>query len=232
MAKRSPEAQAAQAALEADVKRNLNRIKRFVRSAEKRGYTFPENVVPTLPKSGITPGTLRKLEKITPANLYKKASYELPTGKRVKGTTRRKQERKESAQRAAVTRRGRQVLKTIRRMIDMWAPNPKWTKPLADLKESDKNRLQSILDGAIAELGENVVAKNLEDKANEVIELVDAIIYGESGDSYVKGGRDRANQKIAQFAAIIRNKPLTVGEAQDMSDDFDEDYEDEDELPL
>ena len=35
----------AQQELEAEVKKELRRIKRFVREAEKRGYTFSENVI-------------------------------------------------------------------------------------------------------------------------------------------------------------------------------------------
>lgn len=219
----------AQQELEAEVKKELRRIKRFVREAEKRGYTFSENVIPTLPKSGITAGTLRKLQKKTPAALYKKASYTLPTGKRIRGTTRKAQERSEAAKKGAVTRRAYQVLKTIRRMLDEWTPDPRWTKPLAELKEYDKNLLERVLDGAISELGEKQVAINLEKNAKRAIELVEGIIYGDSGDRYKQGGRERAQAMIAEFAAIVRDRPLTVRESKEYTEygEFTEDGETE-----
>lgn len=222
------EAQKAQKALEAEVKKNIRRIKRFVKSAEKRGYSFSENVIPTLPKSGITAGTLRKVQKITPKTLYKKAVYTTETGNRIKGTKARKLEQKQVAERAAKTRRARQILKTVRRMIDSWAPKPQWNKTMAQYKERDKNILESVLDGAIAELGEDQVALNMEEQADKVVDLVDSIIYGESGRNYFIGGRERVNMKIARFAAIIRNKMITVQESKEYSegDEYGEDGED------
>lgn len=50
------------------------RIQSFIRRAEKRGYLFGDNVLPKIPKK-ITKASVRKLEKITPETLYKKALY-------------------------------------------------------------------------------------------------------------------------------------------------------------
>lgn len=208
----------AQQELEAQVKKELRRIKRFVREAEKRGYTFSENVIPTLPKSGITAGTLRKLQKKTPAALYKKASYTLPSGKRIRGVERKAQERSEAAKQGAITRKGYQILKTIRGMLADWAPDPRWTKPLAELKEEDKNLLERVLDGAIAELGERQVAINLHQHAKRAIELVEQVIYGDSGKRYVEGGRNRAQGFIVEFNAIVRNKALNVRESKEATE--------------
>ena len=219
---------AEQEALEKQVKKEIARIKRTVRAAEKRGYVFSSNAIPTIPKSGITAGTLRKVQKITPASLYKKASYTTEGGKRIKGTTRRKQERSEAAKKGAVTRMAYQVLRTIRQMIDMWAPKPTWNPRLAAYKEEDKNLLERVLNGAISELGEKQVALNMEKQAKRVIELGDAIIYGGSGREYFISGRNNVQKMTAEFAAIIRDKPLTVGESKG----YTEYGENDDELPL
>ena len=45
-----------------------NRIKRFIRYAEKRGYVFEPNLIPPKPKT-ITSGSIRRLSKIRPAQL-------------------------------------------------------------------------------------------------------------------------------------------------------------------
>lgn len=54
--------------------KQLKRIKQFIRRAEKRGYIFSENVIPPVPKR-ITPASVRRLQRITPEKLYKKAAY-------------------------------------------------------------------------------------------------------------------------------------------------------------
>lgn len=54
--------------------KQLKRIKQFIRRAEKRGYIFSENVIPTKPKR-ITPASVRRLQRITPEKLYKNAAY-------------------------------------------------------------------------------------------------------------------------------------------------------------
>lgn len=54
--------------------KQVKRIKQFISRAEKRGYVFEENVLPQKPKR-ITKASVRKLAKITPKELYKKAVY-------------------------------------------------------------------------------------------------------------------------------------------------------------
>ena len=55
-------------------KKELNRIKRFVRNARKRGYEFDDNVLPKQPKR-VTRKKLEEIKKIKPSNLYDKAVY-------------------------------------------------------------------------------------------------------------------------------------------------------------
>ena len=104
--KKTPEQQA----LEREVKKQRKRIQQFVRRAQKRGFSFPENIVPTLPKK-ITEKTLSRYKAMTPEQLYKKSVYTDYQGTfleskavTIKGTERRKQERHIAAVRAAQTR--------------------------------------------------------------------------------------------------------------------------------
>lgn len=86
-------------------RKELRRIKRFVTSAEKRGYMF------TLPEikepKKITEASVRKLKKITPKSLYKKAVFVAEGGVIVKGEQGRQIERKKAAQKGLETRRKR-----------------------------------------------------------------------------------------------------------------------------
>lgn len=97
--KKTPEQQA----LEREVKRRRTNAKRLVSRATKRGYSFPENIVPDLPKK-ITEGTLRRFEKLTPDYLYSKAVYVSPEGTQLTGSQRRSVERHIASERAAQTR--------------------------------------------------------------------------------------------------------------------------------
>lgn len=55
-------------------KRELYRIKRFIRNARKRGYEFDDNVLPKQPKR-VTRKKLEEIKNIKPSNLYDKAVY-------------------------------------------------------------------------------------------------------------------------------------------------------------
>lgn len=86
--------------------KQLRRIKQFVRRAEKRGYVFSENIIPNKPKR-VTKASVKKLQKITPKELYKKAQYggSATYGEIVSGEEGRKAERKASAEKATKTKK-------------------------------------------------------------------------------------------------------------------------------
>lgn len=81
------------------------RIKRFIRNAEKRGYVFEPNLIPPKPKT-ITSGSVRRLSKIRPAQLYKKAyAISAVTGQPITVAQRKKEIRQEASRKAWETRR-------------------------------------------------------------------------------------------------------------------------------
>jgi hypothetical protein len=82
-----------------------NRIKRFIRNAEKRGYVFEPNLLPPKPKT-ITSGSVRRLSKIRPAQLYKK-SYAISavTGQPITAEQRKREIREEAVRKGWETRR-------------------------------------------------------------------------------------------------------------------------------
>lgn len=82
-----------------------NRIKRFIRYAEKRGYVFEPNLIPPKPKT-ITSGSIRRLSKIRPAQLYNKAyAISAVTGQPITVKQRKREIREEAARKAWETRR-------------------------------------------------------------------------------------------------------------------------------
>ena len=86
-------------------KKQVTRIKNFIRRATKRGYEFSDNVIPNMPKR-VTKKSIEKIKNIKPKDLYSKASYlDKSTGEIVSGSTGRKIERNLSTQKAKETRR-------------------------------------------------------------------------------------------------------------------------------
>lgn len=85
--------------------KQLKRIKQFVRRAEKRGYYFPEDIIPQKLKRP-TKKSVEKLARITPESLYKKSQYVIKeTGELISGVEGRKAERKEVAKKAQESRK-------------------------------------------------------------------------------------------------------------------------------
>lgn len=82
-----------------------NRIKRFIRNAEKRGYVFEPNLIPPKPKT-ITSGSVRRLSKIRPAQLYNKAyAISAVTGQPITVEQRKREIKSEASRKAWETRR-------------------------------------------------------------------------------------------------------------------------------
>ncbi len=91
--------------LQLDYKKQVKRLKQAVRRAEKRGYIVPENVIPKQPKR-ITKKSVERLKKITAKEIYSKSEkLDFETGELIPGEVARKQERSESAKKAAKTRK-------------------------------------------------------------------------------------------------------------------------------
>lgn len=87
--------------------KQLKRIKQFIRRAEKRGYYFPEDIIPKKLKRP-TKKSVEKLSKITPELLYKKSQYVIKeTGELISGVEGRKAERKEASKKAQETRKNK-----------------------------------------------------------------------------------------------------------------------------
>ena len=79
------------------------RIRRFIKSAEKRGYSFPANVVPERP-ARVTKRDIARITAIKPETLYEQATY-VYEGSTFTGTEGRTIERSLAAQKGALHKR-------------------------------------------------------------------------------------------------------------------------------
>lgn len=88
-----------------EFKKQQDRIKRFIKRAEKRGYEFDKNVIPQMPKR-VTQKALKTITNLKPQQLYKQAEYvDRETGEYLSGVEGRKIERALATQKAKETRR-------------------------------------------------------------------------------------------------------------------------------
>lgn len=79
------------------------RIRRFIKTAEKRGYSFPANVVPDRP-ARVTKRDIARITAIKPETLYEKATF-IYEGSTFTGTEGRMIERSLAAQKGALHKR-------------------------------------------------------------------------------------------------------------------------------
>lgn len=90
----------AKEALRKEYQKERNRINRFMRAAEKRGYIFDEGLLPPPPKR-ITKASVRRLSKLKPDFLYSHAHYVEPdTGEYMPAKRGRVEERKKATRKA------------------------------------------------------------------------------------------------------------------------------------
>ena len=86
-------------------KKEMERIERFQKSASKRGFYFPDDLLPQQPKR-ITKKALEHLANLTPEEQYKKAVYlDKKTGDMLKGSEGRKIERSRASKKGWQTRK-------------------------------------------------------------------------------------------------------------------------------
>ena len=206
--------------------KEIKRINRFIKRAEKRGFTFDVKL-PTI-KKRVTKKDIDKAKSLTPEKLYKSASYKTETGKIVPGTEGRKIERSRAAKKGARTKsekgirpprppkgvkysppsQAEDVYRFVKDMVFNWEPSPNWTPAFIEIKRTDKNTLYNILRGAIDRDGLFIVSQRLEENAARVKDLCWYICYGESGDKY-----HGVQTELVELANIINGSPVSSDEA-------------------
>lgn len=95
-----------------EYRKQRERIRRFLKRNENRGFVFKENTLPNAPKK-ITKASVRRLAKLTPEELYKKSKYvSRETGEVIEQSEARKMLRKASAKKAQETRKKKKQTKS------------------------------------------------------------------------------------------------------------------------
>lgn len=186
MAKKTKKRQSAeQQAINKAYAKERNRVRSFVRRAEKRGYSFPESIIPSIPKRK-TEASIRKLKKITKEVMYSKAYYggEATSGEIVSGKEGLKLERQLRANRASETRKEKKEAEQR-----FWTSTDGTKTPVTD---------EPALVYAEA-------FNDLVDKLKEIISTMDVYYY-----TSVTGKRVRRRPNVAEIANSALNEILAT----------------------
>ena len=211
--------------------KQVKRIRRFIRAAEKRGFVFPDFTIPA-PKKRIYKSDIEKLKKLNPKTLYEQAIYtkyaDPKTGEALTGSQGRSIERSLAAKKAAQTRKRSAPV------------SPEEYQPYMP-KESSivLNRFESILDKykgdkpyyyntiynlyltKLDALGQDAMAKFLEQHP-EIIEALETALYYRAKD--VAKTAFNSVIEILQGSALSLADAIKYGEESEIQEDWDDDY--------
>lgn len=166
-----------------------NRIKRFIRYAEKRGYVFEPDLIPPKPKT-ITSGSIRRLSKIRPAQLYKKAyAISAVTGQPITVEQRKREIREEAQRKAWETRRRKKDqadynrIKTNREWQQMFhASRQVWDKVQSMIanvgvqQSQSADMLNNLLNSQIEKYGADIVLYSIAQASEDFLSTCEVII--------------------------------------------------------
>lgn len=172
---------------EQEYKKELRRIKQFLRSASKRGFIWFDNPIPKQPKK-ITTKSVSRLKNITPKTLYKKANFvDEETGEIFSGTKGRSIEKKRATEKAKETIKAKQVKSKddeAEHENDAYYPNfidivlSNFKSQLAQFPNAEGTPLLlSWFDKLLADNGREAVAQMLQDGAEQGLLITWETVY-------------------------------------------------------
>lgn len=188
------------------------RVQSFIRSATKRGYIIPSDILPNIPKN-ITRASINRLKKITPKKIYEKSEYvSRETGEIVSGEKGRVEERKKAAEKAKQTRQKKKeaysppresdiILSNLIETFNNFVPSRNQSQYMQQQKYNDRNIAVGILMDAIDELGEEKVINNIKN-SSRLGDIINEILYSST--------RDSVKFALVEFATIVRGESLSV----------------------
>lgn len=109
------------------------------------------------------------------------------------------------------------ILAQIESMINNWRPDPDWSPYYTQLKTEDKNLLSSVYNGAIDSLGRTQVARNANAHAEEVLRIVNEILYY-VGLKHTVAAFNEGKNKIQRVRDILYGSVSTVKESMELTE--------------
>lgn len=173
-------------------RKELDRLRKFITRAEKRGYVFPEGF-----RQGLTAKTTRALQFYTPRKLYELAEFKISEKYTVPGMRGRAIERERASKKAVTTRRKREIKAVLPTINDIVYQG------VIDLLETYPSSraylyLKNLLDSEVKKWGRDAVAESMNAAGEDWIRRAHEIIFYE-GDSM------RIHDAFKTFADLINS---------------------------
>lgn len=127
-------------------RKERKRIQSFIRSAKKRGYRFPDNILPKQPKQ-IRKESIERLKKLTRTELYKKSTALSESGKIVSGLEAERERRSKVAKKGARIRK--EALEHGFKAAKEYRQYKKWEKQREKQDIIDRAKAENIQEGHI-----------------------------------------------------------------------------------
>lgn len=127
-------------------KKERKRIQSFIRSAKKRGYRFPDNILPKQPKR-IRKESVERLKKLTRTELYKKSTALTESGKIVSGLEAEQERRSKAAKKGARIRK--KALEHGFKTAKEYRQYKKWEKQREKQDIIDRSKAENIQEGRV-----------------------------------------------------------------------------------
>lgn len=193
---------------------------------EKRGYQFAKPPLPPEPKK-VTPASVRRLMGITTPKLYQQSEFISPiTGEIVPGSQGKATQRsiriqfpgyEKQMREAGFTSLGEMhratdyqpprqadvILRNVRDSLNRWFPDPSMRPAMEAQKKADVSTARSILADAIASIGEDAVAANLDGYGDRIYEILEAIEFASDSHGTVSAA-------LAEFTQIVTGHSLSM----------------------
>lgn len=215
-------------------KKEFNRIQRFLKRAQARGFVFPDLSL-NIPKHP-TQASVNKLKRMNPTYFYKKGTYIHPqTGEIMSGVQGRKSERSEAAVKAARTRRNRVsappiqaipdnayrptkadlIVAELRDFIDQIEPEPRYgdSQYIKDWMNNHKLIIHGLISDQINNEGKEAFANRLQRLA-ESGENIEDVIY----DVIMSSKQEDYNVNLSRFLRLLRGHSPNADELKEVED--------------
>lgn len=184
--------------LQTDWAKEIARIKRFIKRAEKRGFSFADYKIPEKPKR-ITKQRLEELRaETTPVKMYKQSEYTTPEGEIISGY----QGMLYSRNKAKLGTEADIVIDNLRNVLSSWkvqAPSQRRIN-----REACDDIIQ-YLDNAIATIGKVNVARNIQENAE--------YLYKQIEISVTASRPEEIGMSLSIVASILSGRALTMEES-------------------
>ena len=209
----------------AEFERQQKRLQKVITQATKNGYIVPQGLIPEIP-ARVTVKRLSDIKAIKPKDIYAQTKYFDPlTESFISGAERYHKEHQIIYQKRKAKRTQNKlnnkagepprdiasIIDNVRDLISHWEDGSDLPDYQVVRKERHVGLVTRILNNAIEQDGEAVVAARIEANATRLHTVLERMLYGDSKEADFQGD-------LVEFSTLLRGQSLGPLEAQEIAD--------------